>query len=610
MMKKFFYGVCLAVCCVACGEEEPISNYHRVLAEFEEQLGGDIDPSQFWKTAVRLKVNVSTTLPTDVVAYSSQDNWLYCRKEIDRDGTVVMTIPQGLGNQVLLVGNNGQRRLLKSVMLSGVPEQEVELVMPSPQVSSIQTEGRAAFSAALNGSDITPNIGYRNLQPQTMLPLLESINEAVDAAESGLEVNYELVSHGPFEVTMFYGFTGCYQSRILGYYYHSPGTYSDLKFVDLVDTHSFDYINGQAKIQYQLDGVTSQWYDSNFDYQDGFEPPWTKISDRLGDDVYNIEHVIRKYGMNRITALRGLSYLIDVPEEYRIGFYLKMQGVESTAQRASIVGKGIASAVLPDPFYETNFTAKALNKDGKHRSFLLKEEAFTVMGMEDASSSGDFDCNDVIFGLEAEVESEMPTLTVPDIDDNNGDNILNLPWTIAYEDVARQADFDFNDVVIRIVPDYVKEKATVTLLAAGSDRHTKMYLHYDGPEGDLNFGEVHDLLGGGDYINTKSAVAAVPGVELETVAWPKAYTVGTDANRFYVEVVRGDCTDCSDLITLSDVPGVLPQAICVVGEWQWPKEGVHISTAYPNFIRWAKDVSQQKYWGWHLSPQEDFTVVY
>ena len=36
-----------------------------------------------------------------------------------------------------------------------------------------------------------------------------------------------------------------------------------------------------------------------------------------------------------------------------------------------------------------------------------------------------------------------------------------------------------------------------------------MYLHYDGPEGDVNFGEIHELMGSNvDCINTKSSLAA------------------------------------------------------------------------------------------------------
>ena len=75
--------------------------------------------------------------------------------------------------------------------------------------------------------------------------------------------------------------------------------------MDLLDTHSYDYINGVCKIQYQLDGE-DKWYDSNFDYRDGFHPPYTSVSARLGDDAYNINWVLQQYG-SRVTDIRGLT---------------------------------------------------------------------------------------------------------------------------------------------------------------------------------------------------------------------------------------------------------------------------------------------------------------
>lgn len=57
-------------------------------------------------------------------------------------------------------------------------------------------------------------------------------------------------------------------------------------------------------------------------------------------------------------------------------------------------------------------------------------------------------------------------------------------------------------------------------------------MHYDGPDGDQNLGEIHQLFGGGDWINTRSSMVSVPFVDLGTVRWLKSYTMATDANRF------------------------------------------------------------------------------
>ena len=429
----------------------------------------------------------------------------------------------------------------------------------------------------------------------------------MDIEKRGLNGNYELISQGPFKVTMFYGFTGEYKPRILGYYRHSPGTYQDLEMVDLVDTHSYDYIDGEAKLQYQLDGIET-WYDSNFDYRDGYTAPFTTKVERLGDDVYNIQHVMDKYG-NRMTKARGLTWEINVKPGDRIGFYLKMEGQQNSAQRELDVKRGLPSGRLPNPMYETNWSAKVLNTDGKHRSVLIQDHGYTIMGMEDEGASSDFDCNDVLFGLHADMESEMPLITVPDID-------VLLPsvekqvWTIAYEDVWRDNDFDFNDAVIRIQPDDENETCGITLMAVGSSE--KMYLHYDGPDGDQNLGEIHELFRqkSTTKVNTTSAYATVTFVELDKVKWLRNYTVSDDAKRFYIEVQRGTCEDCGDLLTLPYEPGVMPQAILVAGNWHWPMEGVHITTAYNKFSPWAIDMSNLSYWNWYTAPQPNTTVAY
>lgn len=75
-------------------------------------------------------------------------------------------------------------------------------------------------------------------------------------------------------LSYLYGYTGYTKSRIVGYYTHSEGTYSDLELHDLGETHANDYLaspgtsNYQAKVQYQLDGE-DKWYDANFFYMDG-----------------------------------------------------------------------------------------------------------------------------------------------------------------------------------------------------------------------------------------------------------------------------------------------------------------------------------------------------
>lgn len=590
----------------ACDDEEYQTEYTRTKAAFLEAIDGKISALQWWRTVVTLHVNVKTTNSTTISAFwiGTEGITLCDQRKTNGSEVVSLMVPQGIGNQVLIQANDGRRMISQYYPLTGALTQEITLDMGQGHVEQ-QTELKAG--ASLYGTDIQPNVGYTNVDRLGIETVMAYTQEGMDPTEKGLNVNYELISNGPFYITMYYGYTGAYSPRVLGYYRHSEGTYKDLELVDLVDTHLYDYIDGQAKLQYQLDGK-EKWYDANFDYRDGFEPPYTSVLARLNDDAYNIDHVIRRYG-DRVSLARGLTYKIDVEPGERVGFYLRMTAKENAAQREAIVNMGIPSSVLPAAFCETNWSAKALNVEGKHRSVLIQDHGYTIMGMEDWGTTGDFDCNDVLFGLYADIESEMPTIITPEIDDVTS-NSEKLVWTVAYEDVYREADYDFNDAVIQLIPDYEKEECSVKIMAAGST--ARMYLHYNGPDGDQNLGEIHELLGEQTLkkINTESTLPLTPFVPLESVKWLKDYTLAEDARRFYIEVKRGDCEDCSDLITLPYEPGEVPQALLVAGEWKWPKELMPIYSAYTDFPEWAKDVTDITYWDWYLNAEKGMTVVY
>lgn len=608
--------------CVACDTDEEVSVYGEVLRDFKTQMGGKVDPSQLWRTAITFQLSLVTDQPMKVQALSVDNAVPTCfdRKEISGSGLVTMTIPQGYGPTVKFSFSNGQISKSLYVDLEGTPTQALEVdlrtmgFLKGRQLPMDPWEGlRASVPTSLQGKSVIGSSFYTELPVQTVLES-QVVREGVDASTRTEVINYELLSKGSFNIAFVSGFTGLNASRILGYYYHSPGTYSDLTFVDLTETQLYDVIDEKPKMQYQLDEKAAssmawqpfQWYDANFDHQDGFEPPYTVVQERLNDDVYNIEFVFQKFGTS-ISRLRGISFHIDVPANMYVGFYLKSSEV-NVAQRNKWLQLGVPEDRFPANFPGMNCSAMALNIDGKHRSFIYTDNGLVLMGMEDNITGGDNDCNDVVFGLFPDRDNPLPQVVDPEIDDING-QWVNLPWTIAYEDVARGADFDFNDAVIRLTPDFEKEEITVDILAAGCT--SKMWLHYDGPEGDVNLGEIHELLGEElTPVNTRSSVATVKAKTLSNLPWPRDYTMGEDASRFYIEVQRGTCDTCSDAIFLPKTPGEMPEAICVAGEWKWPKEGVSIFTAYSQFEEWANDITQMDNWNWHTLGDLKKTVSY
>ena len=115
---------------------------------------------------------------------------------------------------------------------------------------------------------------------------------------------------------------------------------------------------------------------------------------------------------------------------------------------------------------------------------------------------------------------------------------------------------------------------------------------------------------GNRCINTTQQAPQTDFVSIGNVAWPKNYSMKEDARRFYIEVKRGTCKDCSDILSLPDSEGQLPQAILVAGEWKWPMEGVSITRAYASFAQWAKNSTETSYWKWYKNASYNNVVEY
>lgn len=646
-MDKLTKGLLLTMVCAltACSEDEAYSERDRTEALFIEQVGGDFSPAQWWMTSVALKVNVRTEAP--VTLYLMSDNSkgvLFDYREVPESGLYTLTAPQGKGFDLYLVTVCNQVKTVHTLTLTGKTEETLTIDTTNPdtrtrvyQTSAEQTYILTRATGSTNdGNPYDPEVHkslhtnsfvggsfhyeFDSPQKRDMAQLLEMMGKNLDAKYGlGLNCDYELESKGPFNITWLAGYEADQKEHYLGYYVHSPGTYEDMEFHDLAETHKHDIIDGLAKVQYQISDATYQahpetgilpnkWYDANYDMEDIFGSASACNPVRVGDKAYNSIEIFKKFGSG-ISRVRGLTFMIDVPAGKRVGFYLKANAESAPEQWEQLNKLGIKGIDQRTTWKAINFCAESFNKKQTHRSCIVPYDNSIWMGMEDIYDGGDFDCNDVMFGITVDMAIYRPEIVVPDI------NILvdtkdKMPWTLAFEDVARNTDFDFNDAVIKLVPDYEKEVCCVTVEAAGST--SKMYLHYDGPDGDINLGEIHELLGGNaeKSINTAVPTPQNSFVQVDCVPWPKWYSMAEDAKRFRIEIQRGTCDDCTDTISLPTEPGKMPEALLVAGEWKWPMEGVHICTAYSTFPYWAKDVTKISYWGWYDNAKSGTVVSY
>lgn len=628
----------MAIACMGMTSCATDSQYEseRTQNSFFNQLGGSISTMQWWKTAVTLQVNLTTEAPTKLWLMSGDDQGtLYDYAEASASGVVQMVAPQGKGSSFYLVTVCNRQKNVFPVTLSGkaVENLSVSITLDdksngveifakaeNPENAPLSLTRATETNASLYGNSYLGNAIYMELsddQRREAFQLLDrAYKEGTPAKELGANCDYELKSNGDFQITWFAGNTFSAKPHTLGFYYHTPGTYDDIEYVDIAETELYDYIDGLAKVQYKVNEEAAQkfgvianhWYDANFDVDDTFDDPHPNLPGRVGDDAYNSIAVYQRYGQN-INGLRGITFTLKVPEGKYVGFYDRVESVPLPSQYDRLEKMGVKPYTTRNQFKAMNFSCEAMNMKlkGSYRSCIIKSDHAYWLGMEDNYDGGDLDCNDVMFAISSDLEVHRPSIVEPDLAPfGEYDDVM--PWTLAFEDLGRNADFDFNDAVIQLVPDPEKEQCCVTVKAAGTS--SRMYLHYDGPDGDVNMGEIHELMGrnASEYINTKTVVPETPSVQIDCVKWPKGYTMRQDARRFYIEVKRGDCADCGDVITLAEEAGQMPEALLLAGDWKWPKEGVNIMKAYPTFKQWAKDNTDMKYWNWYANPAAEMVV--
>ena len=667
MVNHYSWGIALtSLLMTACSQDKDVFSQGNIqdaeyAESFKQMIGGDIDKNQTWVTGTVINAQITTSGPATVSAYTlgKENRVLYARQKIDGSGTFKFAVPQNLDSRIAFEADYGDaEKVWRKMDLSLTLNQSVVLDMrrgPVSRAASMSGSNSVASPAeslcgnsnpSTEGSYAGHHFGYTTFPGWSWDNLALAVPEAKNPSANGQITNYELISTGPFYLSLLYGYTGSYLSCILGYYYYKEqGKYDDLVMVDLCDVLQHDYIDGYAKVQYQLDNETA-WHDANFDYRDGFTAPFTTQTKRLNDDNYNTLLVNQKYnGVAGIQGIRGLTFQINVPVGYRLGFYLKTRNAIA-AQVENLRELGVDEKYL-NSGKGLCFSGAELNAKTKFafRSVIQKYDGYTFMGLDDTPNGGDYDCNDVTFGLTAGNGGSLPGVLLPGVQDldskkyyNNDGTITDEPkdsyvqnviegrdpfdfgttpepgqpdtepgegglpgvfdlpgWTIAYEDMGTIGDFDFNDVVIKVIPNTAK-KARIYLCANGGTIDAEF--HYDGPGGDVNFGNIHKYMA--SMTNTQEKLTT-PAVLLGEVEWPDGYTIPTDAHRFYI-LVEGK------KICVSTEAGIIPKAICVQGDWAWPREKTSLATAYSTLTRWATNLNDAEARDWYHHPDKTQTV--
>lgn len=632
--------VVFALAFSACSEDTGLAG-----TENGENSGwplNSVDPKQTWMTSETVQLDISIDDEADITAQTIMNEKVTVlgQKHLKGSGVMFLDIPQGIGSSFGLVYDDGvNAKQYRQINLVGNNAKVIDVNFQStsktrsvaPAAQSVST--RAATNNSLYGSSYIEDCGYLNFGPWGWGDVKTALVESKNSKDNmSTLIDYEIKGKGLMEggemqandtilLSFLYGYTGQTEARTLGYYYHSPGSYGDIVFKDIAEVLQLDYYNGKAKVQYQIDDQPI-WYDANFDYLDTpSNPNNAKSETRRGDNAYNTLNVYNHYG-DRITAIRGLTFKLFIPKGKEFGFYLRTNDALSTDQKTKLTNLGVTESNLPE--YSANYSCASMNtKDNNFRSAIAIYDNFTFMGIDDDLGGGDFDCNDVTFALSnSKGEKYIPEFTESTKNSNwNKDVIethpeyINPPslegtnlqsWTLAFENAGLDNDYDFNDVVLKVTPDTKNGKAEVKLLATGAQRKTEVWFN------GTKLGEVHEKFGVSThtFVNTTSNTATTNAVTLTPIEWPNNTTMEKQRMNFSLKVYNDDGKldrefSMNDLLNNKKSP----QALCVAGNWKWPKERIAVHVAYPLIGKWGVNFNKEEYSNWYSQPKADAVVT-
>lgn len=580
--------ICTATCAVlllflaGCNTDAWQSSLDRNTAAFADQAGGKVDPDHLYMTGVQVTLNVKVPDAGKVraVAFRNQEAYIFHEIYVTADTTYSIVAPQGFDTRIQLVFNDNVLVENREVILTGNLQETytVSFSKLSAAPHRLMQEDEDPEKNSLTNVSVKNNLEgpthYSYFSGEVWKMVSDELPERVDAMYSGHVTNYEFYNPQKVSLALVMGNNSGTIKRILGYYYHSPGTYDDITFCDVAEVNYHNYVDGLRSVQFMRKG-SNVWEDMDF-------------TSTYKTEMYN--------GFVNIDSVRGLTFSSKpIPRGMMVGIYYRFNSANQT-QRQHLINLGFPSDRLPANFMEMNFSNRQFNVDQRHRSVVLQHDGLTYLGLEDLNSEGDFDCNDLIMRMTP--DSVYETLIELDERIDTLASAQPLRWTLAFEDVYRDADFDYNDVVLRIVPNYKAETAEVWVSAYGSDRD--MMLYYQSKEGIKELCRLQSLFRGQTFVNTKQGQNYISPVQVATIAWPSTRTAYENAEQLYVTISRGDCPDgCEDLLALRANPGQAPSAILVAEYWQWPMEAISIFREYGLFADWSRRQTEMQYWKWY-----------
>lgn len=557
MKKSFFLCACtaIALCFASCLRDElqkPDSNS----TGFGVMIGGSIDPAQSFNLAGTQSVTVSVETESLVRVYTNG----------------------GFGRTVMVAEKTVKGT--QTISFDAVPGAQTVTLLnkQNNQFATVKAGGKVDFTSASQTATRAVYPGNTTVTAQA-LDEYNQFDYGVVSEDVYTDAFYSLESASP----LFYSKTGSFtlypcwytsesgQSASLGIYYYNND--------QIVEVPIFN--NDKDDDWYQL-----------FSVNDGGQ--YRSYTDAHMSSLAN-------YGDFDKVHYRSKGIQVTVPANTAFGFY--------------VIGNDQAGKYYSEELRYSFADAWTLNsldmwlKWGNDSYINGQKEYFGHVAYIDVDGRKYLGCDDgceVITGrgvstpqyyhMVFSISGDLSDRLIADPETNpetepespNAGKFTNdtLSWILACEDLGENADYDFNDIVLKITHVSGSTNADVTLMAAGGTLKSNVWF------GDTDLGEVHELFEVDDTImvNTWQQLTGRPQVH-KTITVPEDFTMSSE-NMGGFMIRRGDITG----IVAAPEQGSVPYMICVPGDWKWPREMTRITDAYPSFAGWCTDHTTNLDW--------------
>lgn len=654
-LKNGIIALSIISCATSCTNVETFDG----LKIPEKWAVESIDPNMDWKTSTTMKLNVSTSNPCDIIVHTvgQKKQTILTQAHLESSGVISFDVPIGLSSNIGItsVDKSNTRRTSIFDLKEAKGKSTIDFNASTIDIASTGSSiDLSKYNSSIIGESIVPDNGYVYLggwawdDIENALP--ESQAYTTNIATNAM-YNYEMVCKGELQpdgtrseeetlyLTTIYGNTSSKTGYTIGYYTHC-GDYTDLEFHPIVKAFDYDIINGKYKMQYMLNN-DGTWRNCNTMHQDADQLPTVNPTNcerwdpnRVGDDI-SASRIVHRLYKGQITAVRGLAFPVTLKKGQYYGFYIThgnptQNGSTNQKENMTQYNTNLADVLLPG---RTNFSNAKLNgsQEVGSNNIGVAGSSFTfyngnsMIGFDDNfSGAGDRDCNDIVFAF-VDKYGRQPDIDFTDETKEENPDFFEDPdpepktqtWNLLFEDSGVKSDFDYNDVVLRIMPNFITRECQISLLAVGGNKTLDLY--YD----NEFIGEVHDLIGiqRKNMVNTivEEEIIEIDPKVIHTIPWNKETTIEEVCKKIALHAYydsnanndHGAGDSQNRMITIESMMGEgnnVPEAFYVPGEWEWPKEKISIFEAYPEFRQWT--TNKETYKEWYLHPADGKFVNY